>query len=74
VVAQDSGEKWGFPPLSTPRGIGPISGFCYRTVILGMRALIGVWRRGPTTQRIGVIPDQGVREGGVLDSVLDRSD
>jgi hypothetical protein len=28
---------------------------------------------GSTTQRTGVAPDQGAREGGVSDSVLDRS-
>jgi hypothetical protein len=70
----DAVRTGGFPPLSTPRKIGPDLGFLFlAAVIIGMHASDRHMEAGATTQRIGVTPDQGVREGGFLNSFLDRS-
>jgi hypothetical protein len=71
VAAQGSGA---FSSLSTPREIKLILDFCQAMVILGMHASYRRMEMGPTTQRIGVVPDQGAREKGGPDSVLDRSE
>jgi hypothetical protein len=66
---QDSGEKWDFPAAVH----ATVSGFCYRTVILGIRVFYRHMAAGAHYPEDWGRPNQGTREGGVPDLILDRS-